>query len=198
MPDTHDLRSGFLLASLQDIQTIIRALDAKLGILLTFLILPVTALDRIVVVGRNLATAVDVGPFAIILGLAAIAFVIAWAAALVAAFRGLRGTQNPDSRISGAPGLGTFYGPGMYDLHWYDAFRNRPCMSMATVQEWSALLPQSRDALVGELAFEQMKLMYIRDIKLLRQSIAFSLTMAWLGVGTCLWIAELVVAGTTV
>ncbi|HZX18850.1 MAG TPA: hypothetical protein VFF22_18525 [Pseudomonas sp.] len=63
-------------------------------------------------------------------------------------------------------------------------FNRKEIKATKDVKSFLAEVPHTPDEINEELAFEQMKLIYIRDIKLYRLKTGVNLALLWLVVGT--------------
>jgi hypothetical protein len=163
------LEFGF--ESIKDIQATIRSIDTKMGILLAALALPLTS-----VAGR--LTEMHQGAGA--LGTASIVLsAVCYFLAIVATIATLSGIGTAHIHVEGTSGMSPFYAGGLYNLSIVDAFyRRKNIRSSMTVDEFAGTIPRTYDALVKELAGEMMTLGYIRDLKVLRQRMAFGFSAA--------------------
>lgn len=180
----------FLYQSISDLQGTIRAIDTKLGIVFVILSLPFSTIGSIYGRFRSISE-ICTGLRMYFAYATFVAFAVLWFMAFVIALRGLIGIDNPTCHIYGSDATGVFYSAGLFSHRFSDAFFNRASLrSTRCVEAHLSLIPTSEEALLGELAFEQMKLAYIRDIKQLRHRWSFRLTFFWLllGLGVYLFI----------
>lgn len=166
--DDRDSVIRFLLGAVADMQTTIRAVDTKVGILLAALTLPLRFAGDAVAHAHALHGFLRIGDLAGLLG------GLAYAGAAVMALRTLVGVLSPAGAVPGVTRYNTFYAPKLYDLRPLDAFLDRgshtPRMSL---QQFVAAVPGSEHSVVEDLSAEIMALAYIRDIKLKRQTYTF-------------------------
>ena len=178
------LRVNFLNASIQNTQAIIQATDVKLNILIAILLLPLTRLDQ-------LAGCLGQHRPASALGLAAVVTLVvllagAWLLALFTTLRGLVAIRDAAGHIRGqrCPQVqGCFYNA--------DLFPHSPLRGVGesnrTIDEQVRSFPNDLDSLLKELAWEQMKLTYIREVKMRRQRLAYAAAMTAIVLALLLW-----------
>ena len=165
----------FLYNAIQDTVSTIRAIDTKLHIVLGLYLLPLAMSDKLckAIVKWSSTQKWDdlctVQIFAIIF--ASISFFL-WLVGMIISIRGIIAISNPAQAIEGQKPNGTFYYvgklKGLFQIKLdstLDAYKNR--------------LPSNDNEIVDELAFEQMKLSYIRDIKIARHKKAAYCAIAW-------------------
>jgi len=163
----------FLLSSIKDIQGTIRAVDTKVSILLAALAIPLPQVAMFFAYWHSRGFSVALGNVVMILA------VMMYVLAVYVAVKTLVGIGDATGHIRGVRVQNTFYAGGMFKLDWRNSLRDRPgVQSSKTVDEYITSLPATRDGMVEELAIEAMALAYIRDIKLYRQRLAFSATVA--------------------
>ena len=118
-------------------------------------------------------------------------FVIFWLIAIFCNIRVLSGRINSLKHI---PGLvkgttGSFYLGGLYNLNWVTWIHvSKKIRAKRTHKDVVSKLPQNIDEIISELAFEQMKLAFIRDVKMKGHRVAWFTTMLWLYSGAALFI----------
>jgi hypothetical protein len=192
MPDKLELQLSYLYNSITDIQGVIRAIDTKLNYLLVILIIPLTKLNgiySIAVISNKKAFSYQILGYLSVLIL--IIFVLSWLFAFVLAMRGIIGIDNPVNHVSGTRPKGTFYGGYLYKVTFLDTLINRNIQSACKLEEHLPTIPADMDAIRKELIFEQMKLIYIRTIKMARQYYAFIFGAIWIVCGGMVWLTSL-------
>lgn len=185
-----DLTVTYLYQAISDIQGTIRAIDTKLSILLVILSLPFTNLGKIynrisVLLKSNPQISIEIVFVAM-----TVIFSVTWLIAFVSALRGIISVDNPSKHISGIEQTknGSFYSSGLFNLALIDCFFNRKkVMSRSSFSELLSNLPVKTEQIANELRFEQLKLAYIRDIKLNRQLWAFRFSFFWLFFGFAIY-----------
>lgn len=193
MSDNQELSLTYIYNSITDIQGTIRAIDTKLNYLLAILLVPLTKLNSIYDISYlayKKALSYYVLDYLALFILAA--FVLSWAFAFVLAIRGIIGIDNPFNHVSGAKPKGTFYGGYLYSTTFYETLCNRNIQPACKLDEHLSTIPVSTDAIRNELTFEQMKLIYIRTIKMARHRCAFIFGAIWIVSGGVIWTAKLV------
>ncbi|GAB6059286.1 hypothetical protein [Desulfonatronum parangueonense] len=167
------LTFDFLIASIQDMQSTIRSIDTKLVAIIIFLILPLTqpqVYPLFWLVWSNSETNSK-----ILLAILVIIFFLFWISALISSLLGLGSISNPAMVTSGTDKLkGSFYLGGMYSFKLRNRFFSSfPLKSNLTIDQCIENLNDD-DLLIKEVVFEQMKLAYIRDRKILHQKTAYA------------------------
>lgn len=163
----------FLLSSIKDIQGTIRAVDTKVAILLAALAIPLPQVAMFFTYWHSRGFAAS--PPHLIMVVAVAFYVLA----VYVAVKTLVGIGDATGHVLGVRLQNTFYAGGMFSLDWRDSLLDRKSViSSKSMDEYIAMLPATREAMVEELATETMALAYIRDIKLYRQRLAFSATLA--------------------
>lgn len=178
-------RIEFLYAALQDCQHTIRAVDVKVGVLLVGLLAPFTNLGRIVAHVKHLVALSD--PI-IAYGLTA-AFFVLWTVALTSLVMAVSAIDNPANHIASSSKFkGSFYGGGLYRFSIVDALINRDTVKAEKdFATFFGAIPNSEKEIEEELIFEQMKLIYIREVKLVRLKYAYRFSIAWFVVGLVIY-----------
>lgn len=167
--------ANYLYQSIADTQGTIRATDIKIGFLLVILFAPVVAFDK---VEPYLRMVFREGVIQHWLILAAVLF---WGLSLVTQFMALFAISNPAKKVRGGPSEeGTFYSGDLFRLGLVDLIINRTRSARLTIRQETERLPKTQKALVEDLTFEKMKLVYIRSMKLARLNAAVTLLVAGL------------------
>jgi hypothetical protein len=187
-------RIDFLYAALTDCQGTIRAIDVKLGIMLTFLILPLTHLEKILARVRIVYHLAYLSHRIVLIGFFLLLFVfcLSWILSIIIALGGLCSLSNPikyianDVNANGAFFLGNICKPKLIHL-----FANRALPTRGPLSTIIAELPLTEDQIIQELVFEQMKASLIRNCKIFRQRFSLKLMMLWILSGGAIWITAL-------
>ena len=176
-----DDKTSFLAGSILDTQTTIRAIDVKIGAILVGLLAPFASFGR---VWEHFMHICRVDPAFLGIGLSMV-FFLTWILSVFSLVRALSAIDNPAIHIiNSGKYRGSFYGGGLYIFGLWDAFFNRPMIKASKdVGTIVSEAPDTKDQIIEELAFEQLKLVYIRDIKLFRLETGINLALVWLGVG---------------
>ena len=187
----------FLYAAISDTQETIRAIDSKIEMLLLFLVIPMTGMPALFSQAKSLWVAHHSCSAHAAILLTSVAFVATWYLAFFCAFRTLSSISNPAEHLKTPCGAkGTFYRGGEYPIGIVDAFLNRgSVISKNTPAEVISALPNDGESLMLELAAEQLKVIYIRDVKIARQRWAYRVAFAWLIVGMLGQCASLIAGG---
>jgi hypothetical protein len=160
---------AWCLEAVKDIQATIRAIDTKMGILLAALVLPLKDVaERFAAMhsaGGNVAAAIVI--------FATISYVLA----IFVAIATLSGIGTAHVHVDGTPQLNTFYAGGLFKFNAFDAFfRRKAVRSSLSVAEFAEAVPKTCEQMTLDLSAEIMTLAYIRDLKVLRQRLAFAFT----------------------
>ncbi|MEX1261815.1 MAG: hypothetical protein WEA58_13155 [Balneolaceae bacterium] len=176
-----DNKVQFLYQSIQDIQNTIRSIDNKIFGVLVILVLPFSLLEEFhevfaTIINSNFCIGY------IFSGL----FVLSWLASLFFSFRAILAIDNPINHISNANGNGYFYGAKLFDLKT-KIFRFKDVQSKKDLTNYSSEIKSDWD-IVNELVFEQMKLVYIRDVKMQIQKLALFTLASTITTGLLSWV----------
>lgn len=182
----------FMYQSISDMQATVRLIDTKLGFILILNIIPITNVG--VIYSEMFRTlSADNGCIVQIFKCAIVVMcVILWILACVCTYRGIAAIDNPMNHIKvlNEQANGAFYSGGLYGRSLIDAIFNRSSvLSKKTFTEYCEDMPATDDQIFKELAFDKMKLAYIRDTKLLRQKWAFRFTICWIYIGFFIYAA---------
>lgn len=177
-------RATFLAGSLADMQATIRAVDVKVAALIVCLLAPLQNIHRVF---KHLIYFTEWSirwPAILVVGL----FLITWIAAFVALVRAIAATGNPASHIRGAQGAnGAYFLPAQYNFSRLHVIRDpRKLLSRESLADVQNNLPTDADV-EAALVFEQMKLAYIRDLKLFRLDWGLRLSLLWLLLGLLIY-----------
>lgn len=183
-----DSASAFLDRAIEENQLTIRAIDIKVTALLAAILAPLAAISRVFAHLENFYCIWPQWPmFAVNM-----IFLLLWWLALVCLVLAIGAIDNPAIHIPQVKQYrGSFYAGGLFNLTWVDAILNRSnVMARKNPENYMAELPRTPDEIVNELVFEQMKLAYIRDIKLNRLKWAFRFAGGWLFLGICIFLVS--------
>lgn len=171
----------FVSAAIVDTQATIRAIDVKVATLLVGILAPLANINRIF---AHLDHYVLQSPRLVFVTIV-VSFLLAWLLALIALIRATGAIDNPAHHIINTSNCkGTFYGGGLYNLSIVDVFCNRNIIKASKdPQSFATQLPANDAEMETELVFEQMKLAYIRDVKLNRLGWGLRFSLIWLAVG---------------
>lgn len=174
-------QNNFVSAAILDIQATIRALDVKVSALLVGILAPLANVGRVFWYLDHFRTQSPHWLFLLIFAI----FLATWVLALLALVRAIGAVDNPAEHIINSnKQRGTFYSAGLYKLGLIDVFINRDIIKASKdPQSFAADLPKSDDEIELELVFEQMKLAYIRDIKLKRLCWGQRFAFIWFTLG---------------
>jgi len=166
----NDEGAGILwcMEAVKDIQGTIRAIDAKMGILLAALAFPIKDVsDQFIQLhGSRLA------PGSLILTAA----VISYALSIFVTIATVSGIGASHMHIRGAMKFNSFYAGGLFKFKLLDSFfRRGEVLSSMSVSEFARIVPTKYADMIDGLSEEIISLAYIRDLKILRQRMAFIL-----------------------
>lgn len=168
----------FLTKAIEDTQGTIRALDAKLVILISLLLLPLSKIWYIAEYFKLLSRAFRQNfliEFLICLILSI------WGLSFLIAVRGVGSISNPAAHIKGGnKPKGIFYYGGLFsDCNFFDSIFNRKnLMSKETIEGLLKNINIGDEDIETELVFEHAKITYIRQIKMIRLKWSFILSIA--------------------
>ena len=157
------------LESIKDIQGTIRAVDAKIGILLAALAFPLKDVAERYISVHSSGISVASAFFTLA--------IISYGIGILLSVLTLSGIGASHYHATGTEHFNTFYAAGMFRLNFIDAlFRRKEVRSTMTVEKFVAEIPKTCDRMLLDIAAEIMQLAYIRDLKILRQRYAFLFT----------------------
>lgn len=160
----------FVHNSLLDIQGTIRALDAKFFGMIALFLLPITEIDEITKSFNELckhSPILTIITFSILL--------ICWILGLVISFMGVLSINNPSKNIQGKDELkirGVFYNSHLFKPNFFNQFNTKRIKSSKTIKQVIESFDLNEKERFNELIFEQTKLVYIRDLKIVRQKVS--------------------------
>lgn len=181
-----DKKADFIAAAILDVQATIRAIDVKVAAFLVAILAPLGNVNRIFSHLSHFGSQTPRWLFLFIV----VAFLLTWVLALVAFVRAIGAIDNPARHIINSSSIsGSFYAGGLYKLGVLDVFLNREIIKASTDPlTFAAQVPDTCAAMEVELVFEQMKLVYIRDIKFNRINWGMRFSLAWLILGIGIFI----------
>lgn len=171
----------FIYASIADTQATIRAVDVKIGALLVAVLMPFSNLGRICAHFQNISQNYNETLALVLLVL----FFCVWILSIITLIRGLSAVDNPAKHIVNSENYkGSFYGGNLYNFGILDCFLNRSVIKAdKDVSTFELDIPDNKNKIEGELAFEQMKLIYIRDAKFHRLKWGINFASIWFALG---------------
>jgi len=181
-------KTDFIISSILDIQSTIRAIDNKLIAIIVFVLLPVSKLDVIVLVFmKHIANNPFVGYFLLFI------FILFWVLSFIFSLLGILGLENPAKHIQGSNNLkGIFYNGDIYKIRLNQILFSSQIKSKKLFNSYLSELDLSKKNILKELVFEQFKLTFIRDLKMKRQRIAIISILFSTMVGLISWILILI------
>lgn len=180
-------RATFLAGSIADMQATIRAVDVKVAALVVCLLAPLQNLHRVFKHLSHFTEWTIRWPAILVVVL----FLATWIAAFVALVRAIAATGNPAEHIKGAEDAnGSFFLPAQFGFSRIHAVVNpRKLVSRAAIADVQNNLPTNENV-EAALVFEQMKLAYIRDLKLFRLDWGLRLSLVWLVLGILIYVGS--------
>ncbi|RZG73555.1 hypothetical protein EXE10_00215 [Acinetobacter sp. WCHAc060033] len=170
-------KSTFLQSAIQDTQQNIRAIDFKIGALLAGCIVPFPQI-------RTIYEFLDSNGLWYQQALAWLIFAI-WLVAVLILLAALSAIDNPSKHINdGYAQKGHYYGGGTFKFNLINGFFRTDIRANQTVQNYSDELDKANFPFVKELAFEHLKLIYVRDLKLFRLKFAVVLIACLIVIGS--------------
>lgn len=179
---------NFVSAAILDTQATIRAIDVKVAAILVGIIAPFASVNLIF---KHLGHFGVQSPRWIFMGLVVL-FLLLWLLSLIALVRAIAAIDNPSQHIINTSNCkGSFYGGGLYDLSIFDVFLNRDIIKASKdPQSFIVQLPANETEIELELVFEQMKLAYIRDVKIHRLDWGLRFALLWLVFGMGIFLSS--------
>lgn len=184
------VRMEFLLAAIEDVRDVIRVIDTKVGALLVGLAIPLSTLASIWSVCGDVLEKTS-GAGGIAAGALFVVFALAWAISIFATLQTLLHADNPAEHITGETPSGVFYSPRLFRLSLWAVLLPGRSRSQVPFARFLADLPRNRETATRELAFEFMKLVYIRTLKMKRAQVAYFSFYAWIVSGGVIWLMQL-------
>ena len=171
-------RIEFLAQSINDIQGTIRAIDAKFFGIFALLLLPLTELDEISNAFKEIG-AVQPTLTLIIFGV----LIFSWTIADIICMLGIYSISNPVKRIKSSnsyKGKHLFYRPELFNINFLTQFAPTSITTIQSLDDLTKEVEIGEKEIFTELAFEQIKVSYIRDLKVARQRLAIILLLVTL------------------
>lgn len=187
-----DKPSEFILAAINDTQATIRAIDIKVAAILVAIMAPLQNVHRVV---KHLEKFSSSTP-TYIHGLIIVLFLVTWLLALICLVRAISAVDNPSSHIISSSGQsGIYFSGGLFSVKFFDAFINRDIIKAnKDPASFFAMIPNQDDMIAKELAFEQMKLVYIREIKMNRLRWGLNFSQTWFVLGVAIYVTSKYIA----
>lgn len=181
-PKQKEIRLQLLFSSINDIQGTIRAIDTKIGLLLLIQLFPFSYLGSIIKYLSNTYPQQGDKIFVVIYFVCIILFTGTWALSIIASLNAIISINTPSKHIKVKEEVqGSYFASDLFRFNFLDVYFNRASiMSKCSLTQIVSALPHNAEKLINELTFEQMKLAYIRDIKIIRQKWALWLLVLWL------------------
>jgi hypothetical protein len=173
-----------LFHSISEINNIIRAVDTKLGFILTVILIPVSQYPKIL--DYYLSHCYSGSIFlSCIYGVIFSVLAVCWLLSLICGILGIGSIYDPSGRIKfrePKPSYQDSYFSGrQFPIILRDIFTPRNTVkSKRFFEEYVEDLPRTDSDKIKLLLFEKLKCAYIRDLKIKRQTWAFRFTLIWL------------------
>lgn len=174
-----DLQREFLYSSIQDTVSTLRAIDTKLHIVLGIFLIPLAVVDKLIAAVHYWCTLWNWKVFCGMLqgttSVVAVVTMVAWGVGVWISLRGIIALGNPIDAVTvdGNTPKGSFYFVGKLK-GWF-----RPKLKEHSLEVHMSTLPDGDSATIRELAYEQMKLGFIRDVKMRRHRISAFIAVGW-------------------
>ncbi len=177
-----DRKIEFLYQSISDAQSTIRAVDVKLGFLFVAVFLPVVAIPKIYEVYQIIK---DVFIYQAL----SYSLLFVWGLSLFFLYKALVSIKNPSSVIENIDGDENcpFHNGDLFSFSVIDTFINFPITSSRTIEQKCSALPDSPDQVITSLVRENIKIAYIRDLKIKRSTWCMRCTFLFISMGTLIW-----------
>lgn len=184
-----DEKINFSQQAISDTKDIIKSMDFKIAALLTANLVPISKLGSIYDNLRFLM-AHENAFISIPSILASFLFLLFWGLALYTITKSIAALDNPSSHIVNSKKYsGIYYSGGLYKFNLIDTFFNRSeIRAERDVDHHVKKYPNSKEEILDELCFEQLKLCYIRDIKIHRFNQSVKISYAWAAIGVFLFV----------
>lgn len=167
----------FLQSAIQDTQQNIRAIDFKIGALLAGCIVPFPQI-------RTIYEFLNSNNLWHQQALAWLIFCI-WLVTVLILLAALSAIDNPSKHINdGYAQKGYYYGGGTFKFNLVNGFFRTDIRTNRTVEGYVEDLQEETFYIMKELAFEHLKLIYIRDLKLYRLKFAVALIACLITIGS--------------
>ncbi|MCG9710322.1 hypothetical protein L1D46_16115 [Pseudoalteromonas sp. Isolate3] len=153
------LQHDFLYKVINDTQATIRALDVKLGFLFAFYCAPL--------IGWKVALEIFDSIECITLKALLSLVLLFWLFGLYSLFLALRPIHNSNILVNDSAVKGIAYNSHLFDSNEFDHLFNTPIKPKVDIDTYVKDLPSSK-ILKKELAYDLYKLVFIRDVKILR------------------------------
>ncbi len=172
----------FLHSAIQDTQQNIRALDFKIGALLAGCIVPFPQIREIF----KFLTANELWWQQIV----ATVILAIWLLTVIILLSALSAIDNPSKHISdNIQQKGIYFGAGLFKFKTLNIFWRTNNFAVKSVQDYKDEIEDTTLDITKELAFEHLKLIYIRDLKIFRLRHAIVLIFILIIVGSISFIA---------
>jgi hypothetical protein len=116
---------------------------------------------------------------------------LAWIFSFLCLLRVLFPKNNPTEKISGHTPAGLFFLGNYFKLNISDCFLGTKKTSCLTFQQHLEKIHEKSGDFIDELAFEQMKLVYILNTKLKLYRWGAALAIIWAALGGLIWLVQL-------
>ncbi|MCI5144387.1 MAG: hypothetical protein D3923_02415 [Candidatus Electrothrix sp. AR3] len=185
--DHNDRTFDFLIFAISDLQSTIKAIDAKVSILIALIMIPFASLSKIYSVCIEFIKICNTLNILII-----IIFSILWISSFFCLLRVLFPKNNPKDKICGDIPCGLFFlGNDYFKLDIFDCLLGTKKTSILTFNQHLEKIQEKSGSFIDELAFEQMKLAYILNTKLILYRWGAVLAVVWAALGGWIWLIKL-------
>jgi hypothetical protein len=172
-----DLQREFVYGAISDISGTIRAIDTKLHIVLGIFLIPLAMVDKVLEAVCYWCSRWNWSTLCAMQWATSATALVAtgvWCVGVIMSLRGIIALANPGNAVpvDGRRPQGTFYFVGQL-RGWL-----RPKLRQ-TLEAHIGKLPGNDQMVLRELAYEQMKLGFIRDVKMRRHRISACVAVGW-------------------
>lgn len=177
-----DKKIEFLYQSISDTQNTIRAIDMKLGFLFVVVFMPVVSIPDVYEVYQKINVV-------IVYKVLSYALIVTWCMSFFLLYRAVVSIKNPQSVIENFCGGDScsFYNGDLFSFKTVDVFFNFPINANKTIGQKCSMLPNTQDEVIVALVAENIKLAYIRDLKIKRSTWCIVFTFLFVSMGTFIW-----------
>jgi len=185
MTENRDALISYLYQSIGDIQGTIRQLDLKANAVLVFLTLILTVTDHIgAAVYSVLHSGVWWAGYLFAIGIPA-----TWFLAIFLCYRAINAVFIRQKSDAVERAHGTFFGEAQFTVAPFAALFGRGMpREKPKLEVFYEKLPADEVAISKELAYEQLRLFYIRDVKAIRVHFAFLAAFGCLALSAIAWL----------
>lgn len=180
----------YLYASLNDLQSTIRAVDTKVSYLFVILFLPCVKLGVIYAKIKGMLLHEE-HCLVVASGILAFLFTLVWIIGFWCALRTIIAIDDPKQHIDGERPESTFYPAKLFKYSFWNVIGFTKSQSTSQFKKHYDSIPEDYDEIAKQLTLEQMKAMYIASLKIKRSVFAYYSVITWIILGGILWFLHL-------